>query len=107
MGNNVNTYDMMANEVYTVMKSPKEFDLQLYRGAFATVAHRHGIWHHQYAPTYNRYFKQVMDRVKNLIQNPRGLQPVTPSATLTPPPTHVYHRQYVDNKMLAAGDYDD
>lgn len=105
--NNALTFEGMANEVYAALKSPKSFDLQSYRGAFADIAHKHGIWHHKNRATYNNYFKEVMKRVKNLIRSPRGLQPVTPSTTPTPPPAHVYHKQYIDNKMLAAGDYDD
>lgn len=62
--------EAMAMEVFELFKEKEKevFSLSTYKSAFADVAHKHGIWHHEDAKEYNRFFGWVMTAVKVLIE---------------------------------------
>jgi hypothetical protein len=89
----------MTDEVVTLIREGSSF-----KAAFATIAHKHNIWHHKEKAQYNYFFSQVMERVKKKI----GREALSQACKkqISSAPLHQTRERRPDFKQLAAHDID-
>lgn len=63
---------LMSREVYNMLGAPRRLVEPLFKAAFKTVAHKHGIVWSKNAKLYNARFTEVIDLVKTHVKEREG-----------------------------------